>query len=53
MSGEHSQHQIRVVCKECPFSQVVEREGEKPARAIIDHGQEMGHTLTMEEMDAM
>lgn len=50
MSGDLSQQQIRVVCTECHFSQVVEQKGEKSAQTIIDHGKETGHTVTTEEM---
>lgn len=42
--------QIRVVCTECFFSQVVDKGSDKPAMVIIGHGQETGHTLTTEEM---
>lgn len=52
MPSDQSQEQIRVVCTECHFSQVVEKEGEKSAQTIIDHGKETGHTVITEEIDS-
>lgn len=46
------QQQLRVVCTECHFSQVENKDDGEPAMVIIEHGKETGHTLTTEEVTA-
>lgn len=48
-TGE-AQPAIRVVCTECLFESIVEKDGERPAEVIVDHGRETGHKLTTEEL---
>lgn len=48
---EQLRQQIQVVCTECPFSRVVDRDGDESARVIIEHGRENGHKLTTEDVD--
>lgn len=46
MGGEDH---VRVNCRECGFSRVIgPDEGILPADILIEHGQETGHTLTIE-----
>lgn len=49
MSQETERKRIKVVCTECPYSEVVEKDGAKPATVIVEHGRETGHKLRTEE----
>lgn len=51
MTAEEQVRAIRVVCTDCPFSEVVETGGERPAAVIVEHGRKTGHKLTTEEID--
>ena len=52
MSEEIQQAQrVRVVCRECPFSKVVDSDGEASSQTIIEHGRETGHTLFTETVE--
>lgn len=37
---------MKVECKECHYSKVVDKTEETPAEYIIEHGRETGHKLT-------
>ena len=50
MPQETEEKQVRVECTECPFSEVVEKDGDKPATVIVEHGRETGHKLRTEEL---
>jgi len=41
---------VRVVCTECHFSKIV-AENELSADVLIEHGEETGHTLTLEVVE--
>lgn len=49
-SKQHSE-KVRIICRECHFSEVVTTEGDKSAEVIREHGQETGHKLTVEQFD--
>ena len=51
MATEHPET-IRVVCNVCAFSKEVTTEGDEAAAVIREHGQETGHKLSTEELDA-
>ena len=42
---------IRIDCAECGFSEIVERGGKPSATAIVTHGRETGHKLSIEVID--
>lgn len=48
MSGDAVVEEIRVVCTEFAYSEVVEKDGGKPAEKIVEHGRQTGHKLTTE-----
>ena len=52
MSVDAVAEKIRVVCTECAYSEVVRKDGEKPAEKIVEHGRQTGHKLTTEELDS-
>lgn len=41
---------VRIVCTECRFSKEVEKDGNRPAEVMIDHGRETGHKLRVEDV---
>ena len=51
MAEEQLHQRIRVVCTECPYSKVVEKDGGRSAKVIIEHGRETGHKLTTEDVN--
>ena len=51
MSTGESRQVVRVVCRDCPFSTVVDEGGEEPAAVIVEHGRETGHKLSTEPVD--
>lgn len=52
MSVEAVTEEIRVVCTACAYSEVVAKDGGKPAEKIVQHGRQTGHKLTTEEADS-
>lgn len=43
---------LRVDCDDCPFSKVVPTDADvQPAEIVVEHGQERGHTLSIEPVD--
>lgn len=51
MASKQHLEKVRIVCRECHFSEVITTEGDKSAEVIRDHGQETGHKLTAEQLD--
>lgn len=52
MDTEQHPETIRIVCTVCAFSKEVTTEGDEAAEVIREHGQETGHKLTTEELNA-
>lgn len=48
MTQENESRRLRIVCTECAFSTVVEKDGDKPATVIVEHGRDTGHKLRTE-----
>lgn len=48
---EQLRQEIQVVCTDCPFTKVVDGDGGRSAKVIIEHGRETGHKLTTEAVD--
>lgn len=52
MSVDGVVEEVLVVCTECAYSEVVEKDGRKPAEKIVEHGRQTGHKLTTEEVSS-
>ena len=52
MSVEVGVNEIQVVCTDCAYSEVVQKDGGTPAEKIVEHGRQTGHKLTTEAVDS-
>lgn len=50
MTQNGQRQQMRIACTDCTYLQVIEKGSDQPAKLIIDHGRDTGHTLTVEEI---